>query len=231
MGGLYLAYDLLGGQRGPLRIVTRAATYGVIFGVGYGIPLGLIYGLVAGLALGIALGIEFWLAASLRGPVPRAATLGLAVLRGGAAQGLASALTFDARFGLVFGILSTLGLGVVYMLGFAPSQEYPTVPGRRPNQARLAIATTVRGVAIGLAGTIAGTLTHAGARGVWFGLEVGLVVAAVGGLVGFFVPSIETWADSLPQQRLGVFGAVLLLAGFALQSVQYWVTLLNVGVR
>lgn len=88
-----------------------------------------------------------------------------------------------------------------------------------------------RGAIIGLAGIIAGTLTHAGARGVGFGLEIGLVVAAVGAAVGLFVPSVERWADSLPPRRLGVLGAVLLLAGFALQSVQYWVTLLNVAVR
>ncbi|HLW46364.1 MAG TPA: hypothetical protein VKW09_01170 [bacterium] len=89
MGGLYLAYHLLGGQRGPLRAVMRAATYTVLFVVGYGVPLGLIYGLVAGLGLGIALGIEFWLAASIRGPIPLAATLGFAVICGGTAQGLA----------------------------------------------------------------------------------------------------------------------------------------------
>jgi hypothetical protein len=231
MGGLYLAYDLLGGKRGPLRIVTRAATYTVLFGAGYGIPLGLVYGLVAGLGLGIALGLEFWLAASLRGPLPRPAMLGFAVLRGGTAQGLASALTFDARFGIAFGVLSIAGLGILYMLGFAPSQEYPTERAARPNRRRLARATVARGAVVGLAGTIAGTLTHAGARGVWFGLEIGLVVAAVGAVVGFFVPSVEWWADSLPPQRLGVLGAVLLLAGFALQSVQYWVALLNAGVR
>jgi hypothetical protein len=35
----------------------------------------------------------------------------------------------------------------------------------------------------------------------------------------------------LPPQRLGVFGAVLLLVGFALQSLQYWATLLNLQIR
>src|SRR5579872_2617273 len=38
MGGLYLAYDLLGGNNGPLRTLTRAVTYGLIFCIGYGIP-------------------------------------------------------------------------------------------------------------------------------------------------------------------------------------------------
>jgi hypothetical protein len=35
-GGLYLAYDLLGGQRGPLRATLRAATtYAVVFAILY----------------------------------------------------------------------------------------------------------------------------------------------------------------------------------------------------
>src|ERR1700683_2144288 len=41
LGSLYLAYDLLGGQHGPLRLLTRAVTYSIVFGVGYGIGLGL----------------------------------------------------------------------------------------------------------------------------------------------------------------------------------------------
>jgi hypothetical protein len=36
LGSLYLAYDLLGGQHDPLRLLTRAVTYSVVFGIGYG---------------------------------------------------------------------------------------------------------------------------------------------------------------------------------------------------
>src|SRR5580692_8097536 len=53
IGSLYLAYDLLGGQHGPLRTLTRAVTYGLLFGTGYGIALGPVFGLAAGLAHGI----------------------------------------------------------------------------------------------------------------------------------------------------------------------------------
>src|SRR5208282_4938825 len=35
LGTLYLAYDLLGGQHGPLRLLTRMVTYSIVFGVGY----------------------------------------------------------------------------------------------------------------------------------------------------------------------------------------------------
>ena len=59
LGSLYLAYDLLGGQHGPLRLLTRAVTYSIVFGVGYGIGLGLFFGLAAGIATGITISIEF----------------------------------------------------------------------------------------------------------------------------------------------------------------------------
>jgi hypothetical protein len=40
LGALYLAYDLLGGEHGPLRTLIRGVTYGALFGAGYGLPLG-----------------------------------------------------------------------------------------------------------------------------------------------------------------------------------------------
>ena len=58
LGSLYLAYDLLGGQHGPLRLLTRAVTYSVVFGIGYGLDLGLFFGLSSGIATGITLAIE-----------------------------------------------------------------------------------------------------------------------------------------------------------------------------
>src|SRR5215467_10212858 len=58
LGSLYLAYDLLGGQHGPLRLLTRAVTYSIVFGIGYGLGLGLLFGLAAGIATGITTSIE-----------------------------------------------------------------------------------------------------------------------------------------------------------------------------
>lgn len=48
LGALYLAYDLLGGEHGPLRTLTRAVTYGALFGTGYGLALGPVFGLASG---------------------------------------------------------------------------------------------------------------------------------------------------------------------------------------
>src|SRR6201993_2478314 len=58
LGGLYLAYDLLGGQHGPLRLLTRVVTYSIVFGVGYGLGLGLFFGMASGAATGITVAID-----------------------------------------------------------------------------------------------------------------------------------------------------------------------------
>jgi len=51
LGSLCIAYDLLGGQHSPLRLLTRALTYSIMFGIGLG--LGLFFGLASGIATGI----------------------------------------------------------------------------------------------------------------------------------------------------------------------------------
>jgi len=53
------------------------------------------------------------------------------------------------------------------------------------------------------------------------------LVTATGATVN---PFIEYYADNLPERRLGVFGIWLLLCGFALQSFQYWVAILDISV-
>jgi len=59
LGTLYLAYDLLEGEHGPLRTLTRAATYGALFGSEYGLALGPVFGLASGLAHGLTLAWEY----------------------------------------------------------------------------------------------------------------------------------------------------------------------------
>jgi len=45
-----------------------------------------------------------------------------------------------------------------------------------------------------------------------------------------FTPFIEWIVDHVPERRMGVFGVGMILIGFALQSVQYWVALLDVSI-
>jgi len=50
-------------------------------------------------------------------------------------------------------------------------------------------------------------------------------------VVGACSPFIEWTADHLPARRMGIFGVVLILIGFTLQSVQYWLALMDVTIR
>jgi len=72
---------------------------------------------------------------------------------------------------------------------------------------------------------------HQRARALAFGSEVGLLVGVVTVIASACTPFIEWTADHLPEKRMGVFGIGLILIGFTLQSVQYWVTLLDISVR
>ncbi len=63
-------------------------------------------------------------------------------------------------------------------------------------------------------------------RGKKFGLVIGVITA----ILGAGISLIEWTVDHLPGKMLGVFGVGLLLVGFAMQSIQYWVALLDVGV-
>ena len=84
-GGLCLAYDLPGGARGPLGIVTRAASYGLLFTIGLTIGLGFPFGTLAGVGLGVLLGLEYrlrgapWVKSVVSGSliIAQAATRGL----------------------------------------------------------------------------------------------------------------------------------------------------------
>ena len=56
---------------------------------------------------------------------------------------------------------------------------------------------------------------------------IGLVTV----LANACIPFVEWMADRVPAKGMGVAGIGLILMGFTLQSVQYWLTLLDVTVR
>ena len=74
-------------------------------------------------------------------------------------------------------------------------------------------------------------LVHQPERSLSFGLRLGLTVGLVTLVSTAFNPIIEWAADHIPERRMGVLGVVMILGGFALQSLQYWFTLLDVPVR
>jgi len=226
LGSLYLAYDLLGGQHGPLRLLTRAVTYSVVFGIGYGLGLGLLFGLASGIATGITLAIEFSRASrgldhySLFWEGLFSAIRGL-----GFGAGLYRILGFG--FALAFAILITVGQIFAYSRGMRPAADYAAM--RRPRLTRRQFwGTVVRTVGYMLTALICSALIHHVDHAWLFAIRVGLVTGIVTGLGITVNPYIEYYADNLPERRLGVFGIGLIFCGFTLQSLQYWLSLFDV---
>jgi hypothetical protein len=226
LGSLYLAYDLLGGQHGPLRVLTRAVTYAVVFGAGYGLGLGLFFGLASGLASGITLSIEFSRASrgldhySLLWEGVFAAARGFAF-----GAGLYPMVGFE--FAIAFAMLVTAGQILAYSRGMRPAAEYTA--SRRPRLTRRQFwGTVLRTVGFTATALICSAFIHHVDHAWLFAIRVGLVTGIVTG-VGITVnPYIEYYADNLQERRLGAFGIALILCGFTLQSLQYWLSLFDV---
>jgi len=129
----------------------------------------------------------------------------------------------------VFGPLSALGITVTYALRFSPAYDY-RVQARPRFSWHVVMASIARGIAIGIAAVVAGVLTL-GIQGILRGLAIGAAVTVAGAVLSTISPFIEWWADHLPPRRLGAFGAILLLIGLGLSSLQYWVTIFDIPVR
>ena len=203
LGALYLAYDLLGGEHGPLRTLTRAVTYGVLFGTGYGLALGPVFGLATGAAHGITLAWEYSRASR---NAPRAGfwlDTAMSGIRGcGFALGTAS--LFGARFGILFGVLSTVGQAIAYRFGISPSANYR--PSRRPRVTRFQLlAAANRTVGYAITSYICSMLTQQREHALSDGLKAGLVIGLVTAVAGAFTPYIEWTADHVPEKRMGVY--------------------------
>jgi hypothetical protein len=228
LGALYLAYDLLGGEHGPLRTLTRGVTYGALFGIGYGLVLGPVAGIATGVAHGITLGWEFS-RASRHGPKPWFwYDTAMSAIRG-VGFALGTAYIYGARFGIAFGALSTLGQVIAYRLGLRPDMDYR--PATRPRLTKTQLlAAANRTVGYAIAGYVRALIAQQRASALTMGIRAGLMMGVVTAIVVACTPFIEWTADHMPQKRMGVLGIGLILIGFTLQSVQYWVALLDVSI-
>jgi hypothetical protein len=229
LGALFLAYDLLGAEHGPLRTLTRGITYGMLFGAGYGLVLGPIFGLVSGIAHGITLAWEYARASRGRPKQGFWYDVTMSAIRG-CGFGVGASFLFGARFGITFGTLSTVGQVLAYRAGIRPTMDY--APATRPRLTRHQFLAAVnRTVGYAVTGYISALAGHQRARAVPLGLETGLLIGAVTAVSTACTPFIEWTTDHMPAKRMGVLGIVLILVGFTLQSLQYWVILFDIGSR
>jgi hypothetical protein len=229
LGALYLAYDLLGGEHGPLRTLTRGVTYGTIFAIGYGIPLGPVFAMTIGLTHGITLAWEFSAASKgQRCPGFWHDTAASAIRGVGYAVG--GGWYFGPMFGLLYGAISTVSQVVAYQVGIRPTMNYAPAPHLRMSRLQ-ALSTFNRTFGYGVAAWACALFVHRHDQAVSFGIRLGLTVGIVTFLLIAVTPVIEWAADRIPQRRMGVFGVLLMLAGFTFQSLQYWLALLDVPLR
>jgi hypothetical protein len=229
LGALYLAYDLLGGEHGPLRTLTRAVTYAVLFGTGFGLALGPVFGLISGIGHGVTLAWEYSRAARHESKQGIWVDTAMSAIRG-CSFAVGASYLFGARFGVVFGFLSTVGQAVAYQLGIRPTADYK--PATRPRITRFQLfAAANRTVGYAVAGYVSSLVAHRSEHAIAVGLKTGLTIGIVTVIAGGCTPFVEWTADHLPAKRMGVFGVALILIGFSFQSVQYWLALLDVSVR
>lgn len=228
LGSLYLAYDLLGGQHGPLRVLTRMVTYAIVFGVGYGLGLGLAFGLASGVATGITLAIELNRAARGLDHYPLGWEAVFAAIRG-FGFGIGLYRIVGLGFAASFAILITIGQIFAYSRGMRPAIDYAAY--LRPRLTRRQFwGTVVRTCGYIVSALLCSGLVHHVNHALAFAIRVGLVAGVVTGVGATINPYIEYYADNLPERRLGAFGIGLILCGFALQSLQYWLSLFDVRV-
>jgi hypothetical protein len=228
LGGLYLAYDLLGGKFGPLRLLTRMVTYSIVFGVGYGVGLNFFFGVASGIATGITVAIELQRTGHRQDHYPFPVEVLFSAIRG-VAFGAGLYRFFGFQYAAAFAILMTLGQAFAYARGMRPGVDYSA--SRKPRFSRRQLeGTIVRTVGFIAAALLCSALVshvdHPWRLALRLGLVTG-VVTAVGTMVN---PYIEYFADNLPERRLGVFGILLLLCGSACQSIQYLVSILDIPV-
>jgi hypothetical protein len=228
IGSLYLAYDLLGGQHGPLRLLTRAMTYSIVFAVGYGLGLGWFFGLASGVTSGVTIAIDLNRAARGLDHYSLWWEGWFSAIRG-IAFGACLWRNLGLEFAAAFAVLITLGQIFAYSRGIRPAMDYAAT-GRPRITRRHAWAILVRTVGYTATALLCSALVRHVDHAWAFAIRVGLVIGVVTGIGGAVVPLIEDFADHLPERRLGAFGIVLILCGFALQSFQYWVVVLDVRV-
>jgi len=228
LGSLYLAYDLLGGPHGPLRLLTRAVTYSILFGLGYGVGLGALFGVASGSAIGVTVAIELNRTSRKQDHYSLPWEALFSAIRA-AAFSAALYPQVGLRFAVVYAALLTAGQVVMYSRGVRPSLQY--MSSRRPRFGKVLIWSSL----LRTVGYIAAALICSGfVRHLdhpWlFATRLGVVTGLVTSVGMTFSPYVEYYADNLPQRRMGVAGVALMFCGFAMQSLQYWLAIFDVRV-
>jgi hypothetical protein len=229
LGSLYLAYDLLGGEHGPLRLLTRMVTYSIVFGLGYGFGFGVVFGVAAGAATGVTIAIELARMARRQDHFSLFVECLFSAIRG-FAFGVVLAWSIGPRYGIAFGLLITMGQIIAYSQGIRPNMDYGE--SKRPRLSRKQFwAAVVRTFGYITAALVCSALVQHLEHPWVFALRLGVVTGLVTALGNAFIPFIEYFSENLPARIMGAFGIGLIFVGFSLQSLQYWLIVLDVPLK
>ena len=129
----------------------------------------------------------------------------------------------------MFGVLSTVGQAIAYQAGIRPTLDYQ--PATRPRLTKHQFLAAVnRTVGYAVTGYVSSLVAQHKEHAIAIGLKAGLVIGVVTAIAGSCTPFVEWTADHVPEKRMGVFGVGLILIGFALQSIEHWLVLLDVSI-
>ena len=226
VGGLYLAYDLLGGEKGILRILIRIVNYSILIGCVYGFVFGLRFAVVAGIGMGTAMGLQLASATHGRVETPRM-IVGLAILRA-CTIGLASSFLIPASHSFVLALFVFAAGMILPRLGLSPGRIFVAGDKFSFTKKKLLFALllpSILAVGIGAAGFIFGGEQEF----IKLAVKVAVTVSFLTLLLGAFSPIVEWYADRLPLKTIGHVGAVLFIIGFFLQAVPNLIVLLDLN--
>jgi hypothetical protein len=224
IGGLYLAYDLLGGERGPLSKITRIVTYSVLAVFFYAFAFNLKFALICGIGMGSIFGLQlYWIGAGK--VVSHKMMVGISLAR---MVIMATGMSF--LLPPVAALIVAVGsfMGSLFSQRLKVSPEYWYEASRKPtfNVRRLGIGL-ILGCMVTMLVYLGDTLCGASDR-LGVALHLGLTVGVGTAMVATVSPFVEWYADNLPPRSMGYFGAVMFMVGFYIQSIPSVIVLLGV---
>jgi hypothetical protein len=185
-----------------------------------------VFGLASGIAHGVTLAWEYSHASRGHTKLGVWHDSAMSAIRG-AGFAIGTGYLYGWRFGVTFGPISAVSQVIAYQIGIRPTIDYK--PANRPRFSRRPLLAALnRTVGYAATGYISAVVANQKSTAMSVGLKAGLAIGLVTAVSSAFTPYIEWFAEEVPEKRTGVFGVALILVGFALQSVQYWLSLLDV---
>jgi hypothetical protein len=223
VGGLYLAYDLLGGNNGPLCRLTRIVNYSILYFLIFLLGFNLKFALIGSIGLGTATAFHMQ-RISHKKPETLGFIFFVSLLRG-----LAIYWATTCVLSHTAAIFAGCGL---FIASFILSRSKLSLsvwykPGVKPT---ITLYKLFFSIIIGCC--VAGAL----AIGEYFGHDplslfaacrTAVVISLCIMSITIFGPGIEWFADNVPDKRMGYIGAVLFLLGFVIQAIPSLLILLH----